>query len=82
MRLLGGALVGLGLTLAGAAGAAGVLARDHMAAAAGLCGPLVAHCSLCFVAGSLFLASLATVGAGMRVLLAKSAPALQRVTRL
>lgn len=77
VRLLGGAFVGLGLSLGGAAAAAGMLATDHMAAAATLCGPTSGHCGLCLAAGALLVASLGVVGAGTRLLL-KPRRALQR----
>lgn len=77
IRLLGGALVALGLALGGAAAATGILAADHMAAAAELCGPTADHCGLCVAAGALLLAALGAAGAGIG-LLVKPRPALQR----
>jgi len=75
-RLLGGALVALGLSLGGAAAAVGLLAADHMAEAALLCGPTTGHCIRCFAAAALLMTSLGAVAAGSRRL--RPIPASQR----
>ena len=59
LKILGGALLSLGLALGIAAAATGLLAADHMAAAAEFCGPTADHCNLCVAAGALVVAALA-----------------------
>lgn len=68
-RYLGAALVVLGLSLAGAGAVVGLLGADHMAAAAGLCGPTTDHCTLCLAADALACASVGALGAGLRFLM-------------
>lgn len=68
IRLLGAALVFLGLALAAAGAVAGFLAADHMSLAAALCGPATGHCSLCLAADFLLVASIGATGAGIRFL--------------
>ncbi len=68
-RFLGGALVVLGLALGAAGAVSGLLAIDHMAVVAALCGPATGHCGLCLAAGSLLVASVGATGAGLRFLL-------------
>ena len=62
LKILGGALLSLGLALGIAAAATGLLAADHMATAADFCGPSADHCNLCVAAGALVVAAL---GAGL-----------------
>ncbi len=59
LKILGGALLSLGLALGIAAAATGLLAADHMAAAVEFCGPTADHCNLCVAAGALVVAALA-----------------------
>lgn len=75
-HLLGGGLVALGLSLGGASAVAGLMAADHMAGAATLCGPVADHCVRCVVAGAMLVAALGASGAGAWLL--RSRPALQR----
>lgn len=63
-RLLGAALVVLGLSLGGAAGVAGLMAAEHMALTAAMCGPTPGHCVRCVAAASLLVAALGASGAG------------------
>lgn len=67
-RLLGAALGLLGLSLAATSAVAGVLAAEHMASTAVLCGPSYGHCLWCVAASTLFLAALAVSGAGLALL--------------
>lgn len=67
-RLSAAALLGLGVSLAGAAATTGGLAADHMAAAAALCGPTTDHCGLCVLAGTLLVAALGGTGSGIWLL--------------
>lgn len=76
-RCLGASLVALGLALGVAGAAAGLLAADHMASIAALCGPAAEHCGLCLAADSLLFASVGAAGAGIRFLL-KPRSALQQ----
>lgn len=76
-RLLGAALIALAVALGGAGAAAGLVAAEHMAAAAALCGPANGHCSLCLAADSLLIAAVGAAGVGLRFSL-KSRLATQR----
>lgn len=64
-RLLGASLIALGLSLAAASAVATVLALDHMAFAAGLCGPASGHCIRCVAAGATLIAALGAFSAGL-----------------
>ncbi|MDP2764198.1 MAG: hypothetical protein Q8O54_05095 [Brevundimonas sp.] len=75
-QVLGAALVLLGLSLGGAAGVAGVLAADHMALTAAMCGPTFGHCVRCVAAVALLVAALGASGTGAWLL--KPRPTLQR----
>ena len=75
-QVLGAALVLLGLSLGGAAGVAGVLAAEHMALTAAMCGPTFGHCVRCVAAVALLVAALGVSGTGAWLL--KPRPALQR----
>ena len=75
-RALGAALILLGLSLGGAAAAAGVLAAEHMAPTAAMCGPTLGHCIRCVAAAALLVAALGVSGAGAWLL--KPRPAFQR----
>jgi hypothetical protein len=74
-QVLGAALVTLGLALGGASAVAGLIAFDHMAWAAELCGPATGHCLRCVAAAGLAVAALGTFAAGLRLL--RSLPVLQ-----
>lgn len=63
-QILGVALVVLGLSMAGAAGVAGLLAFDHMALTGPMCGPTVGHCVRCVAALALLVAALGVSGTG------------------
>jgi hypothetical protein len=63
-QLLGAALILLGLSLGGAAAAAGLLAAAHMAQTGPMCGPTLGHCFRCVAAVALLLAALTSSGAG------------------
>lgn len=73
-QLLGGALIILGLSLGGAAAVAGLMAADHLALTAAMCGPTFGHCVRCVAAAALLVAALAASGAGAWLL--KPRPAL------
>lgn len=75
-QVLGAALVLLGLSLGGASAVAGVLAAEHMALTAAMCGPTLGHCMRCVAAAALLVAALGASGAGAWLL--KPRPALQR----
>lgn len=75
-RLLGAALVVLGLSLGGAAAGAGLLTAEHMAANAAMCGPTLGHCVRCIAAGTLLVAAIGVSGTGAWLLQARRA--LQR----
>lgn len=60
----GAALIILGLSLGGAAAGAGLLAAEHMAATAAMCGPTFGHCVRCVAAGTLLVAAIGTSGTG------------------
>lgn len=75
-QVLGGALIALGLSLGGAAAGAGLLAAEHMALGAAMCGPTLGHCVRCVAAASLLVAALGASGAGLWML--KPHPAAQR----
>lgn len=70
-QILGAALIVLGLSLGGAAAAAGLLAAEHMAQTGPMCGPTLGHCFRCVVAAALLLAALATTGGGAWLLKAR-----------
>ncbi len=76
-QMLGAALITLGLSLGGAAAAAGLLAVDHMALTAAMCGPTFGHCVRCIAAGTLLAAALGASGTGAWQLL-QPRRALQR----
>lgn len=67
-RLLGAALGLLGLSLAAASVVAGLLAAEHMASLAALCGPTYGHCLWCVAASALFLAALGASGGSLSLL--------------
>lgn len=75
-QVLGAALVLLGLSLGGAAGVAGVLAAEHMALTAAMCGPTFGHCVRCVAAVALLVAALGASGTGAWLLRPRTA--LQR----
>jgi hypothetical protein len=75
-QVLGAALIVLGLSLGGAATAAGLLANEHMALTGPMCGPTIGHCVRCVAAVALLVAALGASGAGAWLL--KPRPALQR----
>lgn len=75
-QMLGAALILLGLSLGGAAAVAGVVAAEHMALTAVMCGPTLGHCARCVAAVVLLVAALAASGAGTWLM--KPRPALQR----
>lgn len=75
-QALGAALVVLGLSLGGAAAVAGLMAADHMALTAAMCGPSLGHCIRCVAAVGLLVAALGATGLGAWLL--KPRPALQR----
>ncbi|HRJ63407.1 hypothetical protein [Brevundimonas sp. UBA2416] len=75
-QVLGAALIILGLSLGGAAAGAGLLAAEHMAANAAMCGPTLGHCVRCIAAGTLLVAAIGVSGAGAWLL--QSRRALQR----
>lgn len=68
-QVLGAALIVLGLSLGGAAAGAGLLAAEHMAAAAAMCGPTLGHCARCIAAATLLVAAIGASGAGAWLLL-------------
>ena len=63
-QVLGAALIILGLSLGGSAAVAGILAGDHMAMSAAMCGPTFGHCVRCIAAGTLLVAAIAASGTG------------------
>lgn len=63
-QLLGAALIILGLSLGGAAAGAALLAAEHMAMAAAMCGPTFGHCVRCIAAGTLLVAAIGVSGTG------------------
>lgn len=63
-QVLGAALIILSLSLGGAAAAAGLLAAEHMATTAAMCGPTFGHCVRCIAAGTLLIAAISASGAG------------------
>lgn len=75
-QVLGAALIILGLSLGGAAAGAGLLAAEHMAANAAMCGPTLGHCVRCIAAGTLLVAAIGVSGTGAWLL--QSRRALQR----
>lgn len=76
-HVLGAGLIALGLALAVTAGVWGMLAAQHMAWAASLCGPASGHCLRCVIAATSAVASLATLVAG-GLLLGRPLPCRQR----
>ena len=77
LKILGGALLSLGLALGIAAAATGLLAADHMAAAVEFCGPTADHCNLCVAAGALVVAALAAGLIGLELVSRPNAPLLR-----
>jgi hypothetical protein len=75
-QLLGAALIVLGLSLGAGAAVAGLLAAEHMALTAAMCGPTLGHCIRCVAAATLLVAALGASGAGAWLL--KPRTALQR----
>lgn len=75
-QVLGAALIILGLSLGGAATGAGLLAAEHMALTAAMCGPATGHCMRCVAAAALLVAALGVSGFGVRLL--KPGPALRQ----
>lgn len=67
-RLLGASLIVLAVSLGAASGAAAVLAMDHMALAASLCGPTSGHCIRCVAAGGMLAAALGALAGGLSML--------------
>lgn len=65
-RALGAGLIILGAALALSSLVVGIVAADHMAAAAAaLCGPVAGHCLLCVVAAASLLSSAGVILAGV-----------------
>lgn len=64
-KLLAGGLLVLACSLGALASALAVLALDHMAMSASLCGPTTGHCISCFGAITCLAAALSTGGAGV-----------------
>ena len=77
-HLLGGALLALGLSAAGLAGATVPLAARHMVGLAAFCGPQAPHCAWCLVAAASMAGALAALALGTRLTMA---PVLLRVRR-
>lgn len=75
-QVLGAALAVLGLSFAGAAAVAGLVAFDHMARATELCGPAVGHCLHCAATAALAIAAIGTTATGISIF--RSAPIGQR----
>ncbi len=75
-QVLGAALLLLGLSLGGASAVAGVLAAEHMALTAAMCGPTLGHCVRCLAAVTLLVAALGASGTGAWLL--KPRPAFRR----
>lgn len=73
-QILGATLVVLGLAFGGAAAIAGLLAADHMALTAPMCGPTLGHCIRCVAAVALLVAAVGVSGAGAGLM--KPRPAL------
>lgn len=73
-QILGATLVVLGLAFGGAAAIAGLLAADHMALTAPMCGPTLGHCIRCVAAVALLVAAVGVSGAGAWLM--KPRPAL------
>ena len=66
-RLAAGALAVLGLTLFACGGGATLIAIEHMARDAAVCGPLNGHCGWCYGAAGLIIGALAMIGLAVRV---------------
>lgn len=75
-QVLGAALIILGLSLGGAAAVASLVAADHMALTAAMCGPTLGHCVRCVAAAALLVAALGASGFGAWLM--KPRAALQR----
>ena len=73
-RLLGASLIVLAVALGAASGVATILALDHMAFAASLCGPTSGHCIRCVAAGASLVAALGALAAGLSLLKPPRAP--------
>lgn len=73
-QILGATLVVLGLAFGGAAAIAGLLAADHMALTAPMCGPTLGHCIRCVAAVAMLVAAVGVSGAGAWLM--KPRPAL------
>ncbi|WP_324819250.1 hypothetical protein [Brevundimonas sp.] len=58
------------------AAAGAVIAADHMALAASLCGPVASHCVLCVASAGSLLASAGVFGSGLMLL--RTTPLRQR----
>ena len=63
-QVLGAALIILGLSLGGSAVVTGLLAAEHMAMTAAMCGPTLGHCVRCVAAGALIVAAIGVSGTG------------------
>lgn len=66
-RLAVGALAVLGLTLSACGAAATLIAIEHMARDAAVCGPLNGHCGWCYGAAGLVIGALATIVLAVRI---------------
>ncbi len=73
-QILGAALVVLGMSLGGASAVAGLLAVDHMALTAQICGPTLGHCIRCVAAVALLAAALGVSGTGAWLMRPQSTP--------
>ena len=73
-RMIGVGLVGLGAVLTAASAACAFAAADHMAIAAGLCGPAAQHCILCVIPAASLLASAGVAAAGAMLMLLGERP--------
>ncbi|QTN20503.1 hypothetical protein HZ989_05430 [Brevundimonas sp. AJA228-03] len=67
-KIIAGGLLGLACSLGGLASALTVLALDHMAMTATLCGPTSGHCMACFGAVACWTATLGAAAAGTSLL--------------
>ena len=66
-RLTAGALGLLGLTLSACGVVATLVAIEHMARDAGVCGPLNGHCGWCYGAAGMGIAALAVLALAVRL---------------
>ena len=73
-RTIGAGLIGLGALLAATAAVCAGAAADHMAMAAGLCGPAAQHCILCVIPAASLLASAGVAAAGAMLMLLGERP--------